>query len=78
MKPKKVSAKLVDEKFDDGKDVLEYFYCENDERPNQSKRINLELPMWMLQQLDLEAIRLGVPRQAVIKFILDQNFKKTG
>lgn len=78
MKAKKIEAKKLDEKFDSGEDVLEYFDTENIERPNQSKRINLELPFWMLQQLDLEATRLGIPRQAVIKFILDQKLKQTG
>jgi hypothetical protein len=78
MKSKKIDAKQLDANFDSGEDVLEYFDTDNIERPNQSKRINLELPLWMLQQLDLEATRLGVPRQAVIKFILDEKLKKTG
>ena len=73
---KKIKATNIDKKFDDGKDVLEHFDTDNIEHPNQSKRINLELPQWMLQQLDLEATRLGVPRQAVIKFILDEKLKK--
>lgn len=76
-KSKKISANKLDEKFDSGEEVLEHFDLDSAQRPNQSKRINLELPLWMLEQLDLEATRLGVPRQAVIKFILDENLKKT-
>ncbi len=37
-------------------------------RPEQvQKRVNVDFPLWMLQSLDREARRLGVPRQAVIK-----------
>jgi hypothetical protein len=78
MKKKRISADVLDKKFDDGEDVLDHFDLASAERPNQSKRINLELPNWMLQQLDLEAARLGVLRQAVIKFILDEKLKKAG
>ena len=76
MKKSKKSAKSIDEKFDSGSDVLEFFDTTTVDRPNQSHRINLELPQWMLQLLDIESARLGVPRQAVIKFILDEKFKK--
>lgn len=72
----KTKAEIVDQKFDQGDDVLDYFDVDNIRRPNASHRINLELPNWMLTQLDLEAARLGVPRQAVIKFILDEKLKK--
>lgn len=37
-------------------------------RPNQEqKRVNVDFPVWMIQQLDQEAKRLGVPRQSIIK-----------
>ena len=73
---KKISANKIDKDFDENKDVLKYFDSETIDHPNQSKRINLELPQWMLQKLDIEAARLGIPRQAIIKFILDEKFKK--
>lgn len=76
MKKNKKSAKLIDEKFDDGEEVLGFFDVAAVDRPNESHRINLELPHWMLQLLDIESARLGVPRQAVIKFILDEKLKK--
>lgn len=73
---KKISANKVDKDFDENTDVLKYFDTEAIDHPNQSKRINLELPQWMLQKLDIEAARLGIPRQAIIKFILDEKLKK--
>ena len=32
-----------------------------------SKKVNVDFPAWMVQSLDREAKRLGVPRQSVIK-----------
>ena len=31
------------------------------------KRVNVDFPLWMIHQLDKEAKRLGVARQAIIK-----------
>jgi hypothetical protein len=33
----------------------------------EHKRVNVDFPVWMIQQLDKEARRLGVPRQSIIK-----------
>ena len=33
----------------------------------ETKRVNVDFPMWMVEALDKEAKRLGVHRQAVIK-----------
>jgi hypothetical protein len=72
----KTKSETIDQKFDQGEDVLDHFDLDDTQRPNMSHRINLELPNWMLTQLDIEAARLGVPRQAIIKFILDEKLKK--
>jgi hypothetical protein len=31
------------------------------------KRVNVDFPFWMVEQFDLEASRLGVTRQSIIK-----------
>lgn len=36
-------------------------------RADEAKRVNVDFPQWMLARLDLEADRLGVPRQSLIK-----------
>ena len=36
------------------------------------RKINIDLPEWLLQQLDLEASRAGVSRQPLIKLWLIQ------
>lgn len=73
---KKISAEDLEQKFDEGEDVLEYFETENMRRPNKIQRISLDIPDWMLVLLDNEAARLGIPRQAVIKVILDGSLRK--
>ena len=36
-------------------------------RPCKLKRVNVDFPGWMVDALDMEAHRLGVSRQALIK-----------
>ncbi|MFP4135219.1 MAG: type II toxin-antitoxin system BrnA family antitoxin [Halothece sp.] len=63
-----MKAEDLDERFDDGEEVLEYFDLETAKRPGlEMKRVNVDFPEWMVEQLDKEAKRLGIPRQAVIK-----------
>ena len=68
----KVSENELDRKFDENQEsILENFDLSKAERVNlQQKKININLPLWMIQGLDREASRLGVARQAVIKLWL--------
>ena len=34
---------------------------------HEQKRVNVDYPIWMIQSLDREAGRLGVPHQSLIK-----------
>ena len=36
------------------------------------QRVNVDFPVWMIDSLDHEARRLGVPRQSVIKFWISE------
>jgi hypothetical protein len=66
--PKAITAAELDEKFDNGEDVSEYFDWSKARRPNQeARRVNVDFPAWMVQGLDKEAGRLGVTRQSLIK-----------
>ena len=63
-----MKAKTLDKKFDDGQNVLKHFDLSKATRPGQEqKRVNVDFPIWMIQRLDKEAKRLGVPRQSLIK-----------
>ena len=63
-----MKAKTLDKKFDDGKSVLKHLDLSKATRPGlEQKRVNVDFPIWMVQRLDKEAKRLGVPRQSLIK-----------
>ena len=73
-----MKAKELEKKFDEGKSVLEHLDLSKVRRPNQEqKRVNVDFPLWMIQSLDKEAKRLGVPRQSIIKIWLAERLNKS-
>jgi hypothetical protein len=71
-----MKAKDLDEKFNSGEDITEFLDMENARRPGQEqKRVNVDFPVWMIQDLDREAKRLGVPRQSLIKIWIADRLK---
>mgnify|MGYP001105995089 CR=1 FL=1 len=63
-----MKARELDRRFDKGEDISKYLDMSKARRPEQEqKRVNVDFPLWMIQLLDKEAKRLGVPRQSVIK-----------
>jgi hypothetical protein len=72
-----MKAKEFDKKFDEGEDVTGHLDISKARRPVQEqKRVNVDFPLWMIQQLDKEAKRLGVPRQSIIKLWVAERLKK--
>jgi len=72
-----MKAKELDKKFDDGEDISQYLDIAKARRPQQEqKRVNVDFPIWMVQQLDKEAHRLGVPRQSIIKVWVAERLQK--
>ena len=72
-----MKAKDLDRKFDAGEDVTAHLDEANARRPNQQpKRVNVDFPLWMVQSLDKEARRLGVPRQSIIKLWIAERLEK--
>ena len=72
-----MKAKEFEKKFDEGKDVSQYLDISKARRPVQEqKRVNVDFPVWMIQLLDKEAKRLGVPRQSIIKLWVSERLKK--
>lgn len=68
---KTISASEFDEKFDNGEDISEYIDFSKAEQPNKKhKRVNVDFPVWMLNELDSMSKRLGVTRQSLIKLWL--------
>ena len=69
----------LDKKFDEGEeDILDEFDLSKAERVNcEQKKINIDMPIWMIQYLDKEASRLGIARQAIIKTWLADRIEQT-
>ena len=78
MKSTFTTAQHFDERFDAGASVLEALELSSAVRRNQGqRRVNVDFPNWMVDQLDHEAHRLGVTRQSVIKIWLAERLDAT-
>ena len=63
----KVKARDFVKKFYEGSDIFRHLDMKKARRPElEQKRVNVDFPVWMIQLLDKEAKRLGVPRQSII------------
>lgn len=73
-----MKAKDFDKKFDDGlDDIAEDLDLSTARRVNQeSKRINVDFPAWVVESLDREAARIGVTRQSIIKVWLVERLQE--
>jgi len=72
-----MKAREFDKRFDEGKDISKVLHLSKARRPEQEqKRVNVDFPLWMIQLLDKEARRLGVPRQSIIKVWVAERLEK--
>lgn len=72
-----MKAREFDKKFDEDKDISKYLDVSKARRPKQEqKRVNVDFPLWMINLLDKEAKRLGVPRQSIIKVWVAERLEK--
>lgn len=72
-----MKASEFDRKFDAGDGVADELDVSNARRVRQaSKRVNVDFPGWMLEELDREASRLGVTRQSLIKVWLSERLEE--
>ena len=63
-------------RFDHGESVLEALDLSAARRPRlEQKRVDVDFPLWMVEQLDQEASRLGVTRQSIIKVWLAERLE---
>ena len=71
-----MKAHEFDRKFDEGEDLADDLEVGEARRPNQeTKRVNVDFPSWMIASLDKEARRLGVTRQSIIKVWLAERLE---
>lgn len=63
-----MKAGEFDTRFDDGEDVADLVDWSKAKRPNlETRRVNIDFPAWVVEDLDREAKRLGVTRQSLVK-----------
>jgi alpha/beta superfamily hydrolase len=63
-----MKATEFDTAFDDGEDVSAALDWSKARRPNdQTRRVNVDFPAWVVDGLDKQARHLGVTRQSLIK-----------
>lgn len=75
---KKISTEDFDHKFDEGKeDILKYADLSSARKIQPERRVvNVDMPLWMIEELDHEASRLGITRQSIIKVWLAERLAK--
>ena len=72
-----MKAKDFDRKFEEGKSVIEDLDLARARRPlEEQKRVNVDIPIWMIRDLDREATRIGVTRQSIIKIWLAERLEQ--
>ena len=70
------TAEELDRRFDAGEDISQFLDWDNARRPGlKPRRVNVDLPGWMISELDKQASRIGVTRQSIIKVWLSERIK---
>lgn len=72
-----MNSSEFDRRFDDGDSIIEVLDVTAARRQRlEQKRVNVDFPIWMVEQLDQEANRLGVTRQSIIKVWLAERLER--
>ena len=80
MKKKLITVSEFDKKFEEGEDVMQYLDLKKATQPGlKPKRVSVDFPEWMVDQLDKISNPLGVTRKSIIKiFIWDRLEEEAG
>ena len=72
-----MKAKDFDKKFELGEDLTDNLDFSGSRRVNQElKRVNIDFPVWVVEQLDKQSKRLGISRQALVKVWIAEKLKE--
>ena len=63
-KSEKITTGEFDSMFERGGDIFKYL---DFKKATVVRRVNVDFPEWMIEQLDKEAQKLNISRQAVVK-----------
>ncbi len=71
-----MTAQEFDKRFDDGEDITPYIDKSSIRRPGlEVRRVNVDFPEWIIQELDQTSRRIGVTRQALIKLWISERIQ---
>ena len=71
-----MKAEELDELFDSGEDISEHLDLSTAKRiGTQPKKVNVDFPEWIVNALDIEAKKIGVTRQSIIKVWIVERLK---
>lgn len=72
-----MNSSEFDRRFEEGESVIDALDLSAARRPRlEQRRVNVDFPIWMVEQLDQEASRLGVTRQSIIKVWLAERLER--
>ncbi len=72
-----MKAKELDKRFDGGEDITKYLDLAKAKRVgHEQKRVNVDFPVWMIESLDREASRLGVPPRSLTKMLIARHLEE--
>jgi hypothetical protein len=74
-----MKAEAFDQRFDEDQEaIVDALYLSQLRRRGQEqRRIDIDFPVWMIEALDREALRLGVNRQSIIKVWIAERLENT-
>lgn len=71
-----ITSEEFDAKFDRGEDISEYIDMSTIKRPGlDARRVNVDFPEWIIQNLDTESKMIGVSRQSLIKLWISERLQ---
>ncbi|WP_017292874.1 type II toxin-antitoxin system BrnA family antitoxin [Geminocystis herdmanii] len=70
-----MKAEEFDHKFEQGEDIIPYLDLSQAKRPLRHKKphLNIELPLWMIEQLNQQAQQQGINTDTLVKTYLLQH-----
>lgn len=72
-----MNSSEFDRRFEEEESVIDALDISAARRPRlEQRRVNVDFPIWMVEQLDQEASRLGVTRQSIIKVWLAERLER--
>ena len=71
-----IQAEEFDRGFEKGKDLTPYLDLHSAKARHPTQRINVDVPKDLLEKVDQEASRIGVPRTSLIKIWISEKLDR--